>query len=711
MLRSPSRSAPRRSLGVARAHAATVAALLATWLLAALPALAQQLPVLNDEITDEAGLLTGDEDRVRAALADARDRVQLFVLTTDTTAGVPVTGYAEQVAAANSLGGDDALLVVAIDDGAYALWVADQLTTISDAELDRISVDEVEPHLADGDFPGAAIAAAEGLASAAAPETTDTAPEPPPASAPQEAEPRPGTGIATILLVGLVAILVAMVVNRVRERQGRRRTAEERDRRTGELTRRANALLVASDEAVREAAIELGFVEAQFGREEVGPFAAALDQARAELHEAFAVRQRLDDDLPEPPEEREAMLHEIVGRAERIDALLGAEQHRLEELRDLERRAPELLTSLPADIARLEERLTAAGPLQARVEAASPTASAATEGNLMEVRKRLDAATAGVAAAQEAAGPAPTAAGPEGGGGVPAGTIPSAEPSPRLVRAVRDTQRHLHEAEGLLAGVEHAAEELDEAERELTTTLRSASAALDHAATALGGGGASALQARLAEGRTLLDQARAHERGDVLRAYELAKRTEAVATETLSSLREAEERRQQESAAADAALRSADAVFTRASDYIASRRQGVGREARTRLQEAERHLLRGRAVRDTTPQQARRHADDAERLANEAYGLARRDFERYDRFQGPFGRGPFGGGFGGGRGGGGTVIIGGFPIRLGGSGRGGGGFGGSTWGGGGRSTGGGFGGGRSIGGGFGGGGRVSGGRF
>jgi uncharacterized membrane protein YgcG len=719
--------------------AAVAVAVLVGWLVTGV-AVAQALPQLGDEITDEAGLLTGAEDEVRDGLAAYRERVQLFVLTVETTAGVPVTTYAEQVAAANSLGGDDALLVIAIGDRAYALWAADELTAITDAEIDRVAVDEVEPFLADGDFPAAAIAAAAGLADAAASEG-EPAPAPDQPTAPDEGTATdPGTdlerregiaraGVITLgTLVALLAIAGALAIGltRVRDRQGRRRTAEERDRRTGELARRTNALLVASDEAVREAATEVGFAEAEFAPEDVRPFAAALEEARTELHAAFAVRQRLDDDQPETPEQREAMLQEIVQRVERIDALLGAERQRLSELRDLERRAPELLAALPAEFAAFEERLAAAVELEERIRSASAAAHEGVAGNVAEASKRLEAAKA----AGAAGGTAPAGRGPAtpAGEGAHAAGGPDAAPgvagSP-IARAVREAQRHLAEAGQLLAAVEHAGAELHTAEQELTPALQTAEAAVAAADAALGDGDAPELHGRRAEAASFLAQARQATGADVVRAFVLAQKASSAANDVLASLRQADEARQREWAAADAAIQTATAVLVRASDYIASRRQGVGREARTRLQEAERHLVRARSLRDPSPREAVGQAQDAERLATEAYRLASRDFDAYDRYQGPFGRGPFGGGFGGGRGGrggGNVIVIGGIPVPLGGSGRGGGGFGGSTWGGsggrsggfggfgGGRAGGGGFGG-RSVGGGFGGGGRASGGRF
>jgi hypothetical protein len=646
-------------------------------------ALAQDVPRLQDEVTDEVGALEGEEAEVRAALRQVRERdgVHLFVLYTDTTGARAVTDFADELAAANSLGGDDALLVVALSDRSYALWVSDALTGVSDADIDRLLVEAVEPPLVDGDFGGAAIAAAEGLGRTVASPDVRTA------------DGRGGgIGWAAVLLIVVGVALVGMIaVQRIRDRRGLRRAAEERDRRTGQLAREANALLLASDEAVRDAAQELGFAEAQFRDADVRPFRDALEQAREELHAAFALRQQLDDQVLETPDQREALLNEIIDRTKRVDALLAGEHARLGELRDLERNAPALLADLPEQLVDVERRAHDAEGLLERLHKIAARNAEAVDGNLAEVRKSVTAGREAAAAGQEALDRGEASASANG---------------------ARDAQDALARAVDLLQAIEHLAAAADDAERDLDAELRAASADVEAAATALASGRVQGLDAPLAEARSLLEQARSEASAgdrDVLEAYRLATRANAAADAVLAGVREAEEQRVRERAAAEKGLRSAEAAYTRAADYLASRRRGVGREARTRLQESERHLERARALVQQDAREAAGEARTAERLADDAYRLARRDFDSYDRYQGPFGRGPFGGGWGRR---GPTVVIGGFPIPIGGSRRGGGGWGGSTWGspGSGRSRGGGFGGGRSRGGGFGGG-RSRGGRF
>ncbi|MFA9446690.1 TPM domain-containing protein [Egicoccus sp. AB-alg6-2] len=705
-------------------------------------ALAQQVPTIDGRLTDAADLIDdADEDAVSDALARVDDEVRLHVLTLDTTGGTEVSSFAREVAETNGLSGRDALLLVAIDDRTYYLWVADGVTEVSDADLEAISTGIVEPRLGAGEFALAAIEAANALADAGGaapgvtPDTTPGAPAPAPTATGERAT---GGGFsAWALLVPTLGLGTWALASWWRERRSRRRSAEERDRQLGELARRANARLLASDEALREATTELGFAEARFHADDVTPFAAALNIAREELHDAFAIRQRLDEDPPHDTAQRAAALESIIEHTTRLDRLLTSEHERLEELRDIEQRAPELLAAARSQRESLAGRLVVAGPLHDRLLVASPTARDAVDGNLAEAQKHLDGAEVLIGTGLQAAeqGRASQAA-----------------------RILRDVESSLAAADRLIVAVERAAAELDEAEQTIDEVVRTAEAGLEAARHALADAPQVAVRSPdqdssdhrlsapavastptgsplasasdpppppspnqiLSNGHRRLTEARANREDDVLRAYELARGAESAANEVLAIARRAHQRQDEAVAAATAALQAATAIHARADDFLATRRRGIGREARTRLQEADRHLARARALLTEQPAVAVRHAREAERLASEAYQLAQEDFHGYDDLRGPFGRGPFGGG------GGGVIVIGGIPIPLGGGRRGGSGFGGSVWGSpggrrssggfgggfgsGGRGIGGGFGGGRGMGGGFGGG-RGRGGSF
>ena len=113
-------------------------------------------------------------------------------------------------------------------------------------------------------------------------------------------------------------------------------------------------------------------------------------------------------------------------------------------------------------------------------------------------------------------------------------------------------------------------------------------------------------------------------------AYAKARRANEIADEVLAGIRTAAEQQAALAARLDTSIRGAQATVTRASDYVATRRGGVGGEARTRLAEAARHLDQAVAAGAADPAAGIREAEAASRLANEALAIAQRDYGGWD---------------------------------------------------------------------------------
>ena len=116
-------------------------------------------------ITDRAGALTGnDQADVQAALdqLSAEDNVDLYVVYVDTFDNpTDSQAWAAQTAELSSLGSNQLLLAVATGGRAY--WVNPPANfALSQSQLDEISTTQIRPQLADSDWAGAAIAAANG---------------------------------------------------------------------------------------------------------------------------------------------------------------------------------------------------------------------------------------------------------------------------------------------------------------------------------------------------------------------------------------------------------------------------------------------------------------------------------------------------------------------------------------------------------------------
>jgi len=668
---------------------ALIAAVLA--LVVAPIALAASPPRLEGFVTDQVDVLGGERDAVEAALGDllGDHGVQLFVLFVDTTEDLTVTEFADETARLNSLGADDALLVVAIEDRTDAIWISDRLDdAVTDAELDSIITGTLEPGLRDGDFAGATIATALALGDAAAPVPVIT---PGPTASATEAPSGGGGGgididvgliLGLLLLAGGIVIVAGWLLSRV----GARREAEERDRQTGKLAREANSMLIAIDERTRTADQEAGFVEAEFGEDEARPFRTAIGEAREELRAAFGVRQKLDDAEPEDQPTRIAMLNEIVERCRRAGAALDRQAARIDELRNLEHNAPAILAGLPAQVEVQEGRLPAAGTTLADLGRYAEPAWSAVKGNVAEAGKGLVGARAAIERGLAAIGK---------------GDAPAA------AREIVTAQDGIAGATALLDGVDKLATAVREDDARLADELRAAASDLADARAAVPaatGSAPSPHEAALAAAEESLRSASTAAAAvplDPRGAYRLAAAARRGAGEVLAAARRDAAQQAQLASALQASLASARTDVDRAADFIATRRSGVGRRARTRLAEAERLLESAVGLRGSDPKAAMDHAREAERRAEEAYSLAAADFDGWNQ-----------GGPSPTRGGGSDIagailggIIGGI---LSGGGRGGG-WGGSPWGssGGGRSGGGGGGwggaGGHSRGGGFGGG--------
>lgn len=711
----PRSSRPRR---LAVASATLLAALAVAF---ASPVRAEDILQLDGPVTDTTGVLADGEaaivDAIETTLED--DGVQVFVLFVQTTGDRTAAEYVAETADRNSLGGDDALILVALDDRTDQIWVADGLDAITDDDLDAIITDVLEPGLRDGDFPAAVIATVEALGTAA---TTTTPTEPPVTAVPSTPTPTDsggsgsgedggGIGLGTIVGIGLIAGGGFLAWRFWRRRSGSAGTggpaaagapgAAAPPPDPEALAREANALLIATDERIRDAAQETDFAEAQYGPDAVPTFRAAVAAARDDLAAAFTVRQRLDDATPEDQPTTIAMLQEIITRTTAAQERLDAETERIRELRDLERDAPNTLVALPARIEAVEDRLDGLATTMAGLQGYAEPVWAPVRGNLAEARKGLSGARTAVTVGSAAV---------------------SAEDRSDVAVATRTALEGIEGASLLLDAIEQLAASVAAALRRIPDEIASAERDIADANAARGDRAADpAADTRIRAAMSGLEVARSASQatpGDPIESLRLATEAHRLADEALVAVRDAAAAADRVIAAADSTVRTAAAEVDRAATFIASRRRGVGEVARTRLAEAQRNLLAASSLLATDPAGALEGGRRAQALAQEAYRLAQDDFTDWD------GGGPGWGQRGGTTGGDQTAAILGQILGgviggvLSGGGRSGGGWGGSPWGGSGGGSGGGLGGGWGGGGGFGsggfgggGGGRSRGGRW
>lgn len=143
-----------------------VLASLTTGLLLATPVVAQPPSKLTDHITDNTGVLT---DSSRAAVSSAIDRlyrdrhIQLWVVYVDNFSRFKPENWADRTRSASAMGDHDALLAVATNTKLYTFTVPPQVQAPTAPELNSLRSNRIAPAVGDGDWSGAAVAAADGL--------------------------------------------------------------------------------------------------------------------------------------------------------------------------------------------------------------------------------------------------------------------------------------------------------------------------------------------------------------------------------------------------------------------------------------------------------------------------------------------------------------------------------------------------------------------
>ncbi|QZN86116.1 TPM domain-containing protein [Cellulomonas sp. C5510] len=634
---------------------------------------------LAGEITDEAGVLGGDEATVQAALDELAEATpyQLYVVYVDDFGNLDREDWVQQTAQQTGLGSQDMVLAVAVDQRSYVL-APESVDGLSGSALDRVATD-VEDRLRQDDWSGAAVTAADGIREAAT-------------------GGGGGSALGWLFVGGLVVIAVLTAVGWASARRRSRVTTPAgaggaqvpgrpadpyAELPTAELDRRSSSALVGADDALRSSEQELGFAQAQFGPDATREFEQVLAQAKTQVTEAFRLRQTLDDDVPDTEPQVRQTAGRILAIVDQVSDALDAQKEAFDRLRDVESRAGEALDAHERVAAALRARVEAARGTLGTLAATYPAASlASVTGNPDQALRLLDEVGSAVAQGRQA-----VAAGDRG----------------IAVRYARAAEEALGQVTTLLDAVDRAGTDLATIGARLDAAIASIGSDLDDAARLAPrhpevSARADAARAAIATARTARDG-----QGDPLAALATITDAEAAIDRALAPMREAQDRAARARQILEQTLGRVDSALRGTTDYVETRRGAVGPEARTRLAEAHRLFRAAVDQREADPEQGLVAAQQAERLVREAQSLAQRDVDWYDDQR----RGGPRGGGGGGLGDIGGMVLGGIIIdsilRGGGGGWGGGGAHGGGGGFGGGGHGGGFGGG-----GFGGGGRGGG---
>ncbi|WP_136194460.1 TPM domain-containing protein [Actinomyces procaprae] len=576
---------------------------------------------IADHVTDDAGIL--DDDAAQRAVARlAEDGVGLWIVTMSDDSQ-SAEQYAAKAWADSGLDTTDLLLVINLPaDGAnsFAFGGSAYDSVWSESKLDSVRTD-VQKELTDGDYDGAVTAIADAAGSS-------------------------GSGVSgTALVLGLGAVSAGTIGIAAYSRSRKRKQGSGRAVQPAEpleaLRTRTGATLVSTDDAVRSAAEELSYAQAQFGLSATDEFTAALATAQEQVARAFELRGQLDDAPGDEAHQRQ-LCQEILARCAEATTAIQTQEAAFKERRGIEENLPRSIAETAQRADEAEQAITAADTLLTTLHATYPDSALTSIAEApTRARKLVEAGRTALEQARAS---------------MDAGNQSTA------VEQVRIAQASVAQAGELAGQVRGVRERLERADADLAAAIASISADLVDAQRLAGQVPAASLQPLVADAEAAVAEGRAASNpdGDPLAALDHLERAESALDAALAPARAKEENDSRARASLVSRLGRLNSQISAVTSYITSYRGAVGSPARTALAEASRHAAAATSLQGTDPTAALAEVASGESLVAQAQAQAEADVRR---------SGSWGSGSGGSSGSGGidlgSLVLGG--ILLGGN--------------------------------------------
>ena len=568
--------------------AAAFAAIVAMTAMLAAPgvAWAEEPATLRSNFEDHAGVVK-DTAAVTAAVKEVPGD-DLWVVIVKDLNGMDAQDWAHQAFMASGLQKYDGLLVISVGTSELGAWAgrdeaySGEVDAVTTGVLDEATNDAVLNLFGDGDWDGGVIMLADHVAQLERGESiTSNAPA--------------FGGLAVVLAI----VVVIVIVVKVRGKKQAKKDAVS----LAELAKQAGSELVQVDDSVRSAVQELEFARMEFGLQSTQDYAAALEQAKANIQKAFSLRTLLGDENPETPEQQREMNQQILTLVGATKAALAEQEKAFSELRDLAGRVEEKVAELQtrsgevrAQLPLTKSKLENLGLHYAPSMFSSLTSYPEQVVTLLEnVDKSLADAQAQIAQGEKN----------------------------EAVGYVKLAEGTLNNAAQLLVKIDEAPQLLEKAQQDLARNIESLSSDVKDAERL--GKESAAISAAANTARDALAEANASSGKDLLLLNEKLEDAEANLDAALSSVREAEEARIKAQQNADKARQQANAAINAAEDSINRYRSGVNADTRTYLARAKSAYAQGLQAEG---EEALRHFRSAKDLAKNAINSTSRDIRQ-----------------------------------------------------------------------------------
>ncbi|RPA64766.1 TPM domain-containing protein [Gordonia oryzae] len=609
-MRSTGRVSPA-NLGLA-AVAFVAAVLFGPLLLGTGAAHAEPPSRLPEPISDPAGVLSVDQ---RAQIQTATDNlyndhsVQLWVVYVKNFDGRNPEDWGRKTAELSGLDNHEVLLAVATEDRAYWFGTIGSVDGVTQSNLSDIATGDIVPALKKGNYPGAGVAAVDGLSDVLTPSHTGLI---------------VAGSVAGVAVVGAGGMWVYSRRRKRRALDSGLATMREQELTVDQLAAQpldvldpwSREVLTDTDNAIRTSEEELRLAVGEFGEAQTAPFTAAVAQARKALAASFTVRQRLDDNIPETPDEQRAMLLQIITACTDADDALDEQVAAFDEMRNLLINADARFDEITRRLVDLHTRADAsARQLDALVSRHGAQQCASILHNVELARQEIGFAERSADQGREAI------------------SRPAGEQGP-AVADIRAAEGAITQATHLLDAIDNAEGNIAAAHSRMPALITEVEGELAEAAQ-LGADGGPELASAVARATSAVQAARSGFDADPLGVFTSLVDADSALDKALDAARGAAAERTRRSEMLGAALTSAQAKVSAARDFIGTRRGAVQSVARTRLSEAERLLADAQHVGATDPFAAADVARRAGALADQALMAAQADVVGWQQGQQP----------------------------------------------------------------------------
>lgn len=599
---------------------------------------------LDSQLVDGVGILSPDDEQAindELKQLQQSDRIQFYIVYTDTFGGMSAQEYAETTAAANGggQGSNVGVLAIAVDDRQYDVY-ASPGGTWSQSKLDAAS-EAAYDELINDNFAGAGLAAAQAVRTGSAGGGSGSS-----------GGNGDSSGAGWLAAGGLAVVAGGGGVWYYNRRQNKHNSSKLlRDARgispddTSSLLRlpvatleeRADEEITSTDESIRRAKEELDLAIAEFGADRARQFTRAMNNSKSVMQRAFRSKKELDSHNALPEDQRRARLVEIISDCGKADRELDSQAEKFAEMRNL-------LGQAGTKISELTQRSVAA---RAQLQRAQSTMESLRENYAAEVLHSIadnpEMAEVSLEEAEDLLGHANQLH------DKPAGQQQG------LVETIREAEHALEVTTRLLDGVENARSDIATAKSSINDLITEVEDEIDEAKQLKQQGSQDgtpadwdALDSILDNARQALTHAKENKDTDPLGSYNQLLDADTELDDKLDRVREKSADHQRTLQLLQQQLQSASSRIRAAEDLISSRGRIVKSGARTALADAQRMHAEAMQLRDTDARLAIEAARGAGQAAQAAIKRAEDDVKDHQRSMNSHGGGF--GGPGGGRG-------------------------------------------------------------